>query len=269
VSLARIRRGVLARRARERVLLAGSRVAGLGLAALATAGALRRVARDAPERDGARERALVLRDASRRVLALHGLAIQANGPLPLGPAVLVSNHLSWLDPLVVASLVPCVPVSKLDVAHWPVLGSIVRELGVVFVSRGDAGSGARALLEAGAALGHGLCVLNFPEGTTTRGETVLPFRTGMFGLAQRAGVPVVPIAIRYEPPSLAWVGDATFLPHYLGLAGLRRARAAVRIGSPIPLAPGCSARDLSVTARRDVLHLLREPSWPSNPPSST
>jgi 1-acyl-sn-glycerol-3-phosphate acyltransferase len=267
--LARIRRSVLAERARERILLAGRRVAGLGAAALATAGALRRVPRDASGRDGARERALVLRDASRRVLDLHGLAVEATGAIPLGPALLVSNHLSWLDPLVVSSLLPCVPVSKLDVASWPLLGNLARELGVVFVSRGDAGSGARALFAAGAALGQGLCVLNFPEGTTTRGETVLPFRTGMFGLARRAGVPVVPLTIRYEPASLAWVGDATFLPHYLAFAGRRSARAVVRIGAPVPVAPGRTARDVAQTTRDEVLRMLEEGPWASSLPSTT
>jgi 1-acyl-sn-glycerol-3-phosphate acyltransferase len=217
----------------------------------------------------ARERALVLRDASRRVLQIHGVRVETSGPIPFGPALLASNHLSWLDPLVVASLVPCVPVSKLDVSRWPVLGTLARELGVVFVSRGDAGSGARALFAASSALGQGLCVLNFPEGTTTRGETVLPFRTGTFGLAVRTRVPVVPVAIQYQPNSLAWVGDATFLPHYLALAGRRSAKVVVRLGEPIVAAPGWTAQDLAQAARAEVLHLLEGGSWASSLPSTT
>jgi 1-acyl-sn-glycerol-3-phosphate acyltransferase len=269
VSLARIRRAVEGKRARDRVLRTGSRVAGLGLAALTTAGILRRMARQTPARERARERALVLRDGCRRVLQIHGISVETSGPFPFGPALLASNHVSWLDPLVVASLLPCVPVSKLDVARWPIFGALARELGVVFVSRGDAGSGARALFAASAALGQGLCVLNFPEGTTTRGETVLPFRTGAFGLAVRARVPVVPVAIQYQPSSLAWVGDATFLPHYLSLAGRRSARAVVRLGEPIVAAPGWTARDLAQAVRAEVLRLLEGGPWASSPPSTT
>jgi len=101
------------------------------------------------------------------------------------------------------------------------------------------------------------------------GDTVLPFRTGMFGIALRTRVPIVPVALRYDPPSLAWVGDATFLPHYLGLAGRRRARAVVRIGVPTSPTSAATSRDLAAAARGDVLHLMREAGWPSSPSSTT
>jgi 1-acyl-sn-glycerol-3-phosphate acyltransferase len=303
----------------ERLVRAGSRVAGMGLATLATAARLRllrlRLGDDSPEahgteaassrwegsrssalaatgprpgagrtrylltrlrttfgnrgtageragpgstRDGARERALVLRDVSRRMLELHGIELGASGPLPLGPAVLAANHVSWLDPLVVASLLPCVPISKVDVSAWPVVGGIARELGVVFVTRGSARSGLRVLRASQAALGHGLPVLNFPEGTTTRGESVLPFRKGVFGIARSANVPVVPVALAYDPPDLAWVGDDAFLPHWLKLASSRRARAFVRLGAPISAARCGSALELAHAAHAEVARLLRE-----------
>jgi len=111
---------------RTRLARAGRRVAGLGVATVETAGRLRALAAAASASEGARERARVLRDASRRVLELHGVEVEAEGPLPLGAALLASNHLSWLDPLVVASLVPCAPVSKVDVSRWPVIGAIAR-----------------------------------------------------------------------------------------------------------------------------------------------
>ncbi len=235
----------------------GSRVAALGLATLDTAGRLRRMGRRTPE-ETALERARMLRDVSRRILELHGVEVEASGPLPLGPAVLASNHVSWLDPLVVASLLPCAPVAKLDVARWPVVGTIARELGVVFVSRGDARSGARALGTAAAALARGVSVLNFPEGTTTDGRAVLPFRPGIFGLATRLAVPVVPVAIRYDPPSLAWVGDATFLPHYLTLAARRRTRAIVRLSAPEIPAAGSRSADLARASHAAISRLLGE-----------
>jgi 1-acyl-sn-glycerol-3-phosphate acyltransferase len=107
------------------------------------------------------------------------------------------------------------------------------------------------------AFGHGLPVLNFPEGTTTRGEAVLPFHKGLFGMARNAGVPVVPIALAYDPPELAWVGDDAFLPHWLKLAGARRARAFVRLGVPIPPGAHGSALELARAARTEVARLLR------------
>jgi lyso-ornithine lipid O-acyltransferase len=243
--------------ARERLTRAGARVAQLGVVTFATAQRLRRL-RGTSVRDVARERALVLRDVSRRALELHGIELDASGPLPLGPAVLAANHVSWLDPLVVASLLPCVPISKLDLARWPVVGGLARELGVVFVARGDARSGLRVLRGAEAALADGLPVLNFPEGTTTPGETVLPFRKGLFGIARSLGLPVVPIAISYDPPELAWVGDDAFLPHWLGLAATPRSRVSVRLGAPISAASHGSALELARTARAEVARLLEE-----------
>jgi lyso-ornithine lipid O-acyltransferase len=240
-----------------RVARGGARIAGLGLTTLLTAGRLRPL-RGMGTRDAAQERALVLRDASRRVLDLHGVAVEAQGPVPLGPAVLVANHVSWLDPLVVASLVPCAPISKADVSRWPVVGTLAGELGVIFFSRGDPRSGARVLRAASAALGRGVSVLNFPEGTTTTGWTVLPFRKGVFGLALRFGVPVVPIALRYDPPDLAWVGDAAFLPHYLRLATGREARVQVRLGAPVVPAGNDGASALARTAWESLSGLLQE-----------
>lgn len=241
----------------ERLVRASTRVAAMGLTTIATATRLRFL-RAASVRDGARERALVLRDAARRMLELHGIELDACGPLPLGPAILAANHVSWLDPLVVASLLPCVPISKADVSAWPVVGGIASELGVVFVSRGDARSGMRVLRATQVALEHGLPVLNFPEATTTTGGSVLPFRKGVFGVARSAGVPVVPIALAYDPPELAWVGDDKFLPHWIKLAGTRRARAFVRVGVPIPASAYGSALELARSARAEVARLLLE-----------
>ncbi len=244
--------------ASRRVARAGARIAALGHTTVEAAGRVRRLA-DAASREGARERALVLRDVARRVLRLHGVEVELTGPLPLGPVVLVANHLSWLDPIVIAGIVPCAPVSKLDVARWPVIGAIARDLGVVFVSRGDPASGARALNAAARALAHGVNVVNFPEGTTTAGGAVLPFRSGIFGLALRAGVSVVPAALAYDPPTLAWVGDATFLPHYLTLAARRRARAIIRLGPAIRAAAGTRPAELAAAARAEVQRLLGAP----------
>jgi 1-acyl-sn-glycerol-3-phosphate acyltransferase len=230
----------------------------VGATALATAKRARRFRSEPGEETRARGRALVLQDASREVLALHGIEAGASGAQVPVRSVLVSNHVSWLDPLVVAAHVPCVPVSKADVSGWPVIGALARDLGVVFVSRGDAGSGAQALRSVRAALDAGACVLNFPEGTTSEGDGVLPFRPGMFGLALRSGAPIVPVAIRYEPRSLAWTGDASFLPHSLALASSRGARVSVRFGAPLRPGPGDSPRAVADEARARVAALLAE-----------
>jgi 1-acyl-sn-glycerol-3-phosphate acyltransferase len=242
-----------------RFLRASARLAGLGGAVVRTLVQLQKIGREPTEDARIRARMHLFREGARAALRVHGVEVIAEGGEIPVQAMLVSNHVSWLDPLVVAAHVPCVPVSKADVARWPVFGPLARGLGVVFVARGDVGSGASALRSVRAALDAGSCVLNFPEGTTSDGDDVLPFRPGMFGLGLRAGAPIVPVAIRYEPRSLAWTGDATFVPHYLALAASRGARVVVRIGAPIPVSGDASPRQIAEVARERVRALLREP----------
>jgi lyso-ornithine lipid O-acyltransferase len=163
---------------------------------------------------------------------------------------------SYLDALVLVGLVPAVPIAKLEVSRWPLVGGVARRHGVLFVDRADAASGATALRRARRALASGLSVLNFPEGTTSSGEQVLPFRRGIFGLARVASVPVVPVALRFDDPELAWHGDALFLPHYLGLLRRRDATLRVRFGGPLTPERYGSAADLAGEARAAVEHLL-------------
>lgn len=238
-----------------RLARAGVCIAASSLSAAAAAGRLRKL-RGAGDLDQARARALVLRDVCRRLLDLHRVRAEVEGPIPLGPVLLASNHVSWLDPLVVGATVPCVPVSKLDVSGWPIIGGLVTELGVLFVNRGDPGSGAQVIRGAERALAAGVPVLNFPEGTTTTGQEVLPFRRGLFGLARRAGVPVVPVALSYDPPHLAWVGDATFLPHYLRLASDPSALVRIRLGHPVEPAGYPGPADLASAVRERILEFL-------------
>jgi len=209
-----------------------------------------------------RARTELFASASRRALAVHGLDIRCTGAAPPGPALVVVNHLSYLDPLVVATAVACVPVSKADLASWPLFGAVARSTGVLFVTRDSASSRRRVMDEAEGALAAGVRVLNFPEGTTSDGATVLPFRRGMFGVAQRLGIPVLPLGLTYDPPWLAWVGEATFVPHYLRFAALARPVVRVTIGVPIPARAYLDPQALADAARGRVVELLSErPEW--------
>lgn len=200
-------------------------------------------------------RARALQRGTTEVCAIHDLAIAVHGKPPGGPCVVVANHVSYLDALVLTSLFPCAPIAKSEVAHWPLIGAAARRLGVTFVNRTSPLSGARALRRAQAALEAGVSVLNFPEGTTSDGSTVLPFRRGIFGLARIVGVPVVPVALRYASPDLAWFGGATFLPHYLRMAARRAPAVHVDIGTPIAI-DWRPADDLARLARLRITRML-------------
>jgi 1-acyl-sn-glycerol-3-phosphate acyltransferase len=185
--------------------------------------------------------------------AIHRFEPRVDGQLPDGPAVFVANHLSYVDPIALCGIIPSAPVAKSEVADWPVFGAGARSLGVLFVKRGDAFSGARALRGGLRALADGVSVLGFPEGTTTHGDQLLPFARGLFGIARIAGVPIVPVAIGYDDPTTAWVGDDWFVPHYLRTAARERTTVTVRVGVPI-VARG-RAEELAAQARDAIAGL--------------
>jgi 1-acyl-sn-glycerol-3-phosphate acyltransferase len=232
---------------------AGSRLAFTGATAAVVAvrtGGLR------DRGDRADDRAETLREGCRAVLAHHGVEVEVDGRPPIGPALLACNHVSWLDPLVVAAHARCAPISKLDVRGWPVVGPLASRLGVIFYERGNRHSGRQVLRQAELVLGSRVNLLNFPEGTTTDGTGVAPFHRGLFGLARRVDVPVIPVALRYQPADLAWIGDATFLPHYLRLAARGRSRVRLSFGAPVQPADHATAGQLAATVRDRVVALL-------------
>ena len=205
--------------------------------------------------DSVEERAERLRWVAENLAALHGLDVRVRGRLPSGPCALAANHLGYLDPVAILSHVPSIPIAKAEVAEWPLLGEIGVGTGCLFVRRGCASSGARVLRGALRALDAGVPVLAFPEGTTTAGDRVLPFRRGLFGVARIAGVPIVPLTVRYRDGARPWIGDDAFLPHYLQTAAASRGQ--VELVFHDPIASRASAEELAEQARAAVASGLR------------
>ncbi len=154
---------------------------------------------------------------ARTVLRRLGVRVQLQTPLPqiTGPALYVSNHQSYLDPIVVLREAEALPVAKAEVASWPLIGFAAKATGIMYVKRESKKSRFSTLMAIRQTLERGHSVLLYPEGTTQHGGATLPFRPGAFRVAAELGIPVVPIAIYYPDPADAWVGDDTFLPHFL------------------------------------------------------
>ncbi|MCA9671880.1 MAG: 1-acyl-sn-glycerol-3-phosphate acyltransferase [Myxococcales bacterium] len=204
------------------------------------------------------QRAAQMSQLAREICDAHGLLVEVDQPqllAGLGGTVIVSNHLSYLDPLALVASVPGAIIAKQEVASWPLIGDVGRALGVLFVRRDDPISGARALRQAARALEEGANVINFPEGTTSDGSTVLPFRRGLFGIALRCDRPLLPLRLDLDPPEAAWVGNSYFLPHYLRLATRPVVRCLVRVGRPIAPRGFSGARSLARAARAQLLDL--------------
>jgi 1-acyl-sn-glycerol-3-phosphate acyltransferase len=162
---------------------------------------------------------------------------EVDGPVPRGGVFLVaSNHVSYLDILVLASLYPSHFLAKREIASWPVFGWIARGAGTVFVDREQAKDVVRAGRELAARLELGLPLTIFPEGRSSRGVEILPFQPSLLEPAARAGVPCWAASITYEtpgaelPPSrtICWHDGESLLKHFPRLVGLRRVVARVR-----------------------------------------
>jgi len=150
------------------------------------------------------------------------------GPPPAPPFVLVANHLSYLDILVLASRLPgCVFVAKAEVRHWPLLGPICKGFGTIFIDRQDRRDIPRALRRIESALTEGDGVVLFPEGTSTQGATVGSFHSPLLALPARSASPVHAAAIGYQSPEVCWWGEAEFLPHLLRLCEMPRIEASL------------------------------------------
>ena len=169
------------------------------------------------------------------IVKSHGLDIRVEGTIPGKQCILVANHLGYLDPIVIASLVKCRPVAKRELSKWPALGPALKSLGLIFYKRGDICSGYKTLRKAIEALRAGERVLVFPEGTTTDGSEVLPFKRGIFGVAKRLEIPIVPIRVDFRDPACAWPGwsSDSLAKHYWKQANRKRTHITIQFLEPI------------------------------------
>lgn len=170
---------------------------------------------------------------ARHLLPAIGVRIRTSGTPPDFPCILMGNHRSYLDPILLICDVNAFPVSKAEVASWPVIGFGAKLSGVLFLKRESASSRKRTLDGIAKKLGAGFPVILFPEGTTHSLPTTIPFKSGGFKLAAAARVPVVPVAIDFSSTEDHWIGNDTFLPHFLRRFGERNMQVQVRFGDPI------------------------------------
>ncbi|WP_370869647.1 lysophospholipid acyltransferase family protein [Rhodoferax sp.] len=154
-------------------------------------------------------------------LALLSIDLKLNGTPPAkGPVLLVANHVSWLDIVVLLASCHCRFVSKSEIDRWPVVGALTRAAGTLFIARSSRRDALRVVHQMAEKLhaDSGMVLAIFPEGTTSNGLQVLPFHANLFQAAISADAPVQTVALRFEDaasgqPSLAacYIDDDTFL----------------------------------------------------------
>jgi 1-acyl-sn-glycerol-3-phosphate acyltransferase len=177
--------------------------------------------------------------------AIVGMRIRRRGAPPHPPFVLVSNHLSYMDIVLLATQLDAFFVAKSEVANWPVIGWLARSLNTIFVERGNREDASRVveLMSQLLYAGHG--VVFFPEGTSSDGSDLLHFKSSLFDAPIRMGCPVYATALAYLAPpgwppagtSICWWGEMTFPDHLYRLLQMPWFEAQVIFGEGVEAQP--------------------------------
>jgi len=195
---------------------------------------------------------------SRRTLRVFAVTCESRGPRP-ETGLLVCNHLSYLDILVLVALTPAVFVSKSEVRDWPVFGWFARKSGTLFVDRTRRRDVTRMNAEIERTLAGGNVLVLFPEGTSWNSHEILPFKSPLLEPVVGARHPLSVGRITYSVADgsvdrdVCYWGDMTFLPHLLNLMTKRQVHARVTFA---PVAqPATDRKELAFQLREAVLRL--------------
>ncbi len=175
-----------------------------------------------------------------------GVEIRMKGEIPKEGAMLaVSNHLGLLDPFLLSSQMPVAFAAKAEIAEWPIVGWVCKLVGVIFVKRERRMQTGMFVDQVQARIREGIRVLVFPEGTTSNGEEILPFKTGAFAaVANMEGGSILPFYMRGvtddgQPAegsyldSFTWTNGKPMLHHAWDILGLRKMVFEIYVGEPI------------------------------------
>lgn len=187
--------------------------------------------------------------------AIVGLHISKEGEVPNKPCLLVSNHISWLDIIVLGSFAPAHFVAKRDILAWPVIGYLAKQGGTIFVRRGDRQQAKVTAEQMVWQLKQNSTVIAFPEGTTTQGDGVLPFHASLFQSALLTKANIQPVALEYmgvAKGNAPFIGEDGFVPHLLKMLSLDKMEVRVAFLPGINTA-GKSRHSVSNEARAMIL----------------
>ncbi|ACB81548.1 phospholipid/glycerol acyltransferase [Methylorubrum populi BJ001] len=204
---------------------------------------------------------------------------QSGSPPPPGePALVLSNHVSWLDIVALGSLRPLSFVAKSEIEGWPLIGTLAKLQRTVFIERAKRAATASVNATVGERLVSGDLIVLFAEGTTGDGLRLLPFRSSLVGAARAAlsaetgglaRIRLQPLALAYprrnglpvtraERPEIAWYGDMDLAPHLALFAKRGPIDVHVNWGAPIAFEPATDRKRATAQAEAAVRQGLRE-----------
>lgn len=207
----------------------------------------------------------VVRWWHRRLCRVLGVRVTVQGRPAGTPALLVANHVSWLDIPVIGGAADLAFLSKAEVRRWPLVGWLAHKAGTLFIQRGGKNASNAASEVMTFQLLRGRSVLVFPEGTTSEGDGVRRFHPRLFAAAQLADRPVQPVALRFRNGGsrdtvAPFVGDDSFPAHLWRVLGARGIEAELVFCPPIS-SRGVERRVLAEKAQAHIAAVVE-----GNPP---
>lgn len=175
----------------------------------------------------------------------------------------VLNHVSWLDIFVLDALLPVTFVAKAEIGRWPLVGTLVTRSGTLYIERGSKNAARRTNARIAAALREGRPVGLFPEGTTTRGDSVNRFHSALLQPAIDSGAVLYPVTLRYfgadgrPTRAAAYVGDDSLARSIWMIVSERRLVVRLEMLDPVPT-EGQDRRTLAERARSDIAARLEQ-----------
>jgi 1-acyl-sn-glycerol-3-phosphate acyltransferase len=207
-----------------------------------------------------RRRLSEIRRWSRKFLRLAGVSLEHSGETP-SAGLIVKNHISWLDVIVLNALAPSRFVSKAEVARWPLVGYLCTKSGTLYIERSRKTAARRTNSLIAEALARGERVAMFPEGTTTAGDQVLQFHAALLQPAIASAGVAYPAALRYldsggkRSRAISYVGAETLIGSVWQLLGAKRVVARIEFGRAEPAA-GRHRRELARALHTTISHHL-------------
>lgn len=193
-------------------------------------------------------------------------------------AMIIMNHVSWLDIFAILSVVPCVFVAKSEIRGWPLVGRLVAGVGTLFIERGKKSHARHMNERIVEALHRGRIIAVCPEGGTSPGDRLRPFHAALFQPAINAQTTIQPVALRYldahgaPTQAAAYVEGVSLLGSIWRIATQPRMTVEVRFAAPIAATGGMHRRELVHATERLIAAELgvppphKEPAKAAHPP---
>ncbi|PCJ91508.1 MAG: 1-acyl-sn-glycerol-3-phosphate acyltransferase [Hyphomicrobiales bacterium] len=207
-----------------------------------------------------------------------GIKIHISGTPKAGPVLYLSNHTSWLDIVALSNTAPLSFVAKSEVSSWPVFASLAKWQRTIFVERDRRSRTGVALGQMVQRLEDHDALVLFPEGTSSDGWNLLPFKSALIGAvvetatrmeAHDVDLYVQPVAVAYtklhgialgrmEADYAAWIGDIDLIPHLWRILKTGGLEAQIHFGEPVEINPDTNRKILALDMEQQVRQLMEE-----------